>query len=78
MSTPQQSLFGQLMRFESSGCVRVQNVRDLSTWLLRDTPGWSRQQIEQTIQTGNNTISAQAYTRTYIRVFSPVRMLSQR
>lgn len=53
--TPQQSLFGQLMRFESSGCVRVQNVRDLSTWLLRDTPGWSRQQIEQTIQTGNNT-----------------------
>lgn len=53
--TPQQSLFGQLMRFESSGCVRVQNVRDLSTWLLRDTPGWNRQQIEQTIQTGQNT-----------------------
>jgi L,D-transpeptidase YcbB len=53
--TPQQSLFGQLERFESSGCVRVQNVRDLSTWLLRDTPGWNRQQIEQTIQTGANT-----------------------
>lgn len=52
--TPQQSLFGQLMRFESSGCVRVQNVRDLSTWLLRDTPGWNRQQIEQTIQTGES------------------------
>jgi murein L,D-transpeptidase YcbB/YkuD len=34
---------GQLMRFESSGCVRVQNVRDLNTWLLRDTPGWNRQ-----------------------------------
>lgn len=53
--TPQQSLFGQLLRFESSGCVRVQNVRDLTTWLLRDTPGWTRQQIEQTIQTGANT-----------------------
>jgi len=52
--TPQQSLFGKLMRFESSGCVRVQNVRDLSTWLLRDTPGWNRQAIESTIQTGNN------------------------
>lgn len=52
--TPQKSLFNKLMRFESSGCVRVQNVRDLTTWLLRDTPGWSRQQIEATIQTGKN------------------------
>lgn len=52
--TPQQSLFGKLLRFESSGCVRVQNVRDLTTWLLRDTPGWNRQAIESTIQTGNN------------------------
>ena len=47
--TPQQGLFNKLMRFESSGCVRVQNVRDLVTWLLKDTPGWSRQQIEKVI-----------------------------
>jgi L,D-transpeptidase YcbB len=47
--TPQQSVFGQLMRFESSGCVRVQNVRDLIVWLARDTPGWDRAAIEQTI-----------------------------
>lgn len=53
--TPQQSLFGKQVRFDSSGCVRVQNVRDLTTWLLRDTPGWTRQQMEQTIQTGVNT-----------------------
>jgi Uncharacterized protein conserved in bacteria len=53
--TPQQSLFNKLIRFESSGCVRVQNVRDLTTWLLRDTPGWTRQQMEQTIQSGQNT-----------------------
>ncbi|HMM65016.1 MAG TPA: L,D-transpeptidase family protein, partial [Mesorhizobium sp.] len=33
--TPQQSLFNKLMRFDSSGCVRVQNVRDLVTWILR-------------------------------------------
>ena len=44
--TPQQSLFSKLMRFDSSGCVRVQNVRDLVTWLLRDTPGWDRQHFE--------------------------------
>jgi len=53
--TPQQSLFGKLMRFDSSGCVRVQNVRDLVTWILRDTPGWSRQHFEQTIKTGTTT-----------------------
>ena len=53
--TPQQGLFNKLMRFESSGCVRVQNVRDLVTWLLRDTPGWSRQRFEQTIKSGENT-----------------------
>ncbi|MFB2551191.1 L,D-transpeptidase family protein [Ensifer soli] len=53
--TPQQGLFNKLMRFESSGCVRVQNVRDLSTWLLKETPGWSRQQIEATIKRGVNT-----------------------
>lgn len=53
--TPQQSLFNNLMRFDSSGCVRVQNVRDLVTWLLRDTPGWSRQRFEETIRGGQNT-----------------------
>ncbi len=53
--TPQQSLFDKLMRFDSSGCVRVQNVRDLVTWLLRDTPGWDRQRFEATIKSGENT-----------------------
>jgi murein L,D-transpeptidase YcbB/YkuD len=53
--TPSQGLFNKLMRFESSGCVRVQNVRDLVVWLLRDTPGWNRQHFEQAIKSGGNT-----------------------
>ncbi len=53
--TPQQGVFNKLMRFESSGCVRIQNVRDLNVWLLRDTPGWDRQTMEATIKTGVNT-----------------------
>ncbi|MBO6719393.1 MAG: L,D-transpeptidase family protein [Rhizobiaceae bacterium] len=53
--TPQQSLFNDIERFHSSGCVRVQNVRDLVTWLLRDTEGWDRRRFEQTIQTGEST-----------------------
>ncbi|RST87364.1 twin-arginine translocation signal domain-containing protein [Aquibium carbonis] len=53
--TPQQSLFNQIERFHSSGCVRVQNVRDLVTWLLRDTAGWDRQRFEQSIKSGEST-----------------------
>ena len=53
--TPQQSLFGKLARFESSGCVRVQNVRDLVSWLLRETDGWNRQRFEATIKSGEST-----------------------
>lgn len=53
--TPQQGLFHKLSRFESSGCVRCQNIRDLTTWILRDTPGWNRQQMERVIKSGVNT-----------------------
>jgi murein L,D-transpeptidase YcbB/YkuD len=53
--TPQQGLFNKLARFESSGCVRCQNIRDLTTWILRDTSGWNRQQLERVIKSGVNT-----------------------
>ena len=53
--TPEQSLFSQLMRFDSSGCVRVQNVHDLVLWLLRDNGGWTRQRLDQTIKSGIST-----------------------
>ncbi|GAA0602474.1 murein L,D-transpeptidase [Paenochrobactrum glaciei] len=52
--TPQQSYFNKMMRFDSSGCVRVQNVRDLDVWLLKNTAGWDRQTIENTIKSGEN------------------------
>ena len=53
--TPSQGLFNKLMRFESSGCVRVQNVRDLIVWVLKYTPGWNRQEIERVIASRVNT-----------------------
>ncbi len=51
--TPQQSLFNR-----SSGSIRragsaFRNVRDLVTWLLKDTPDWNRQRFEQTIKSGD-------------------------
>jgi L,D-transpeptidase YcbB len=50
--TPLKSLFGQAVRFESSGCVRVHNVAQLVAWLLRDNPGWNYQRIMSMKQTG--------------------------
>ena len=51
--TPEKGIFGDDSRFVSSGCVRVQNVRDYVAWLLRDVPGgWDRDKIDETIRSG--------------------------
>jgi len=52
--TPLKNLFGEDFRFHSSGCVRVQNVRELVNWLLATTPGWSRGEIDQVIRSGEH------------------------
>jgi murein L,D-transpeptidase YcbB/YkuD len=51
--TPLKNLFGEDQRFHSSGCMRVQNVRELVNWLLLETPGWSRDEIERVIRSGD-------------------------
>ena len=51
--TPLKNLFGEDMRFHSSGCVRVQNVRELVNWLLMETPNWSRPDIDEVIKSGD-------------------------
>jgi murein L,D-transpeptidase YcbB/YkuD len=50
--TPSKGIFGDDFRFVSSGCVRVQNVRDYITWLLKDTPGWDREHVEEALDSG--------------------------
>ena len=49
--TPFKNLFGEDFRFHSSGCVRIQNVRELVYWLLAETPGWPRVEIDRVIRT---------------------------
>jgi L,D-transpeptidase YcbB len=50
--TNSKTLFGDEYRFHSSGCMRIQNVRELVNWLLSETPGWSRPEIDQVIKSG--------------------------
>jgi len=50
--TPSKGIFGDDFRFVSSGCVRVQDVRDYVAWLLEDNAGWGRDQIDEVIRSG--------------------------
>jgi murein L,D-transpeptidase YcbB/YkuD len=49
--TPKKTLFRNDVRFNSSGCARIEGVRDLAAWLLEGSE-WSRQAIEDEIAKG--------------------------
>jgi len=51
--TNQRNLFSDDYRFDSHGCSRVDNVRDLAAWLLQEEmPKWNRVAIDTAIATG--------------------------
>jgi len=50
--TPAKGIFGDDYRFVSSGCVRVQNVRDYVYWILQDNPQWTREAIDAALRSG--------------------------
>jgi L,D-transpeptidase YcbB len=50
--TDTRRLFADDYRFDSHGCTRVDNVRDLAAWILEDVPGWNRAAIDAGIATG--------------------------
>jgi len=45
-------LFANDYRFDSHGCTRVDNVRDLAAWILQDVPPWNRAAIDAGIAAG--------------------------
>ena len=53
--TSHKELFSADYRFQSSGCTRVENPRDLAAWLLEDNAGWSRREIDAAIAKGQRT-----------------------
>ncbi len=52
--TPKRRLFGQELRAYSSGCVRVQNVDDLVSWLLAGQDDWSSERVQDVIQSAQS------------------------
>jgi L,D-transpeptidase YcbB len=55
--TDTRKLFADDYRFDSHGCTRVDNVRDLAAWVLQDGPaGWDRAAIDAAIAAGQTKI----------------------
>ncbi len=50
--TPSKRLFERSMRGFSSGCIRIEKPLDLAEYVLRDTPGWSRDALSAAIDAG--------------------------
>jgi murein L,D-transpeptidase YcbB/YkuD len=50
--TNSKGLFGDEQRFHSSGCVRVQNVRDYVAGSSGDTPGMTREVVDEAFASG--------------------------
>lgn len=50
--TPSKGLFGGNDRFHSSGCIRVQNVREYVYWILKNTPDWPKERITEALTSG--------------------------
>ena len=50
--TPSKSLFGRNFRAHSSGCVRVQNVQQLVSWLLTSNSDWDARRVAHMKATG--------------------------
>ncbi|MEL7048415.1 MAG: L,D-transpeptidase family protein, partial [Pseudomonadota bacterium] len=63
--TPSDSIFGRSFRGASSGCIRVQNVEQLVTWILNGQGGWTRDQVDAIKESGK---------RKDLRVKKPVRL----
>jgi murein L,D-transpeptidase YcbB/YkuD len=50
--TNHKEYFGADYRFQSSGCTRVEDPRELAAWLLAETAGWSRREMDAAIAKG--------------------------
>jgi len=53
-STPSPELFARPRRDFSHGCIRVEDPVDLTTWALRNNPGWDKARVEAAMQTGQD------------------------
>jgi len=56
-STPATELFSRSRRDFSAGCIRVEKPAELTTWVLRDNPGWTIERVRQGMESGNDNVT---------------------
>lgn len=56
-STPATELFSRSRRDFSAGCIRVEKPAELTTWVLRNNPGWTLDRVQQGMQSGKDNVS---------------------
>ena len=66
--TPDRHLFERNDRNFSSGCIRVHRPLELAEWVLGETPGWSRAEIDRALVTKKEkTVNLQATIPVHIQ-----------
>ena len=53
-STPSPELFSRPRRDFSHGCIRVEDPVELTTWVLRNNPGWDKARVQAAMETGQD------------------------
>jgi murein L,D-transpeptidase YcbB/YkuD len=53
--TPSPSLFARARRDFSHGCIRLEDPARLAEWVLRDSPGWTRERIDAAMKADRPT-----------------------
>ena len=56
-STPSTELFSQSRRDFSAGCIRVEKPAELTTWALRNNPGWTLDRVQQGMQGSKDNVT---------------------
>ena len=56
-STPAPELFSRTRRDFSHGCIRVEKPAELTTWALRNNPGWSLDRVKESMTAGKDNVT---------------------
>jgi len=56
-STPAPEAFSRSRRDFSHGCIRVEQPAELTTWALRNNPGWTLDRVKESMESGKNNVT---------------------
>jgi L,D-transpeptidase YcbB len=60
---------GEVKRTGSHGCIHVQQPAKLAAWLLRNSPGWNVERVEQAMHEGRDNVRVDVVPRVPVLIF---------